>query len=259
MTIAVISLLTALMLPALGSARGATVRTVCASNQRQMMLAATVYAGEHVEHLMPSLYMNIGSDPPARVGWDFIERFTPEGVVHEPGAMWDRAGPGGVLQCPAMDGPSNWASGEDPSTGYNYNTSYIGGPTVGPDPAHPDGSGMRSDSSGRPIAASARLGEIGDPSWTAVFGDGAYGGGANKFMRSPWQGMRDSDIGRAGHGAGAQGFLHNGLSNVAMADGSVRAFGTSYRETYDEAEVFLADGAGFLSAGNGVYDLDIGR
>jgi prepilin-type processing-associated H-X9-DG protein len=260
-TVAITSLLIGLLLPALGSARGAALRTACLSNQRQMMLAATMYAHEHDGHFMPALYTDFESDPAARVGWDFVEMYTDSGVVREPGAMWARTDTGEVLQCPAMDGPANWQAGgdEDPYTGYNYNTSYIGGPTIGPDPAHPDGSGPRMDVDGDPIGASARMGEIADPGWTAVFGDGAFGGGANKFMRSPFQGDRDSDIGRAAHGAGAQSFLHAGASNAALADGHARSFRTAHRETYPEAEPFLADRAGFLSAGNGLYDLSLGR
>lgn len=259
--LSIIALLVGLLLPALATARSAAQRTHCLSNQRQMMLAATMYSNEHAGHLMPSLYTDFASDPARRVGWDFIERYEPDGVVRQPGAMWSRTDTGEVLQCPSTDGPSNWGAGgeEDPYTGYNYNTSYVGGPTFGPDPAHPRGDGPRFDAAGRPIAASARLDEIADPSWCAVFGDSSFGDGANKFMRSPFEGTRDSDIGRASHGAGAQAFIHAGLSNAALADGHAISFREAHRRTYTEAEAFLAPIAGFLSSGNGLYDLAVGR
>ncbi len=259
--IAIIALLVGLLLPALAAARASALRTQCLSNQRQMILAATLYAQENRDHFMPSLYTDFAADPARRVAWDFIEVFTPAGVMREPGAMWSRTDTGEVLQCPAFDGPSNWISGgtADPYTGYNYNTSYIGGPTIGPDPSHPAGDGPRRDRDGRLIDASARLDDIADPSWTAVFGDGAYGTGTNKFMRAPWAGDRDSDIGHAAHGAGAQSFLHNGATNAALADGRAVSFTHAYRDTYPEAEPFLAPIAGFLSSGNGLYDLDMGR
>ncbi|MBZ0171671.1 MAG: prepilin-type N-terminal cleavage/methylation domain-containing protein, partial [Phycisphaerales bacterium] len=107
--ISVIALLIGLLLPALAGARSAAQRTQCLSNQRQMMLAATMYAHEHAGRLMPALYTDFASDPARRVGWDFIERYTPGGVVHEPGAMWSRTDTGEVLQCPSTDGPSNWS------------------------------------------------------------------------------------------------------------------------------------------------------
>ena len=262
--IAVVSLLIGLLLPALGSARSAGERAVCLGNMRQMLIAATVYADEHGGHLMPSLYTDFASDPARRVGWDFIEVYEPGGVRREPGAMWERAGSGGVMQCPSMLGGSNWGggggeAGGDPFTGYNYNTSYLGGPTVGPDAGHPSGDGPRWSTAGEPIAASARLREIRDTARCAVFGDGSFADGANKFMRAPFAGDRDSDISRAGHGAGAQGFLHAGLTNAAFADGHAAGLGDAHRETYAEAETFLPAEGGFLSAGNGLYDLEFGE
>ncbi len=266
--IAIIALLTGILLPALAGARTAAVRVACLSNQRQLALAATVYTDENRGHFMPALYTDFAADPAKRVAWDFVEVFTASGVRTSPGALWDATDAGAVMQCPASDGPDNWspgsggfaaAAGEQPFTGYNYNTSYLGGPTVGPDPTHPRGDGPRWASDGTLLAPSARIDEIGDPSYTVVFGDGAFGEGTNKFMRAPFAGTRDSDIGRAGHGAGAQSFLHGGMSNAALADGHVRSFAIKHRVTYPEAGGFLPELGGFLSEGNGIYDLASGR
>jgi prepilin-type N-terminal cleavage/methylation domain-containing protein/prepilin-type processing-associated H-X9-DG protein len=267
--IAMIGLLLGLLLPALGGARRTASRVVCLSNQRQMMLAATLYTDAHRGHFMPALFTDFASDPARRAGWDFVEVYAAGGVRTEAGALWDGTDAGDVMQCPSMEGGDNWTlevGGRPPATGYNYNTSYLGGPTIGADPAHPAGDGPRWSSDGDPIAASARLGEVGDPSWTVVFGDGGFAGGsggavlgANKFMRAPLAGTRDSDIGRAAHGAGAQAFLHGGASNGVMADGHARSFRAAHRETYAEAAALLAPGTGFLSAGNGIYDLSPGR
>lgn len=262
--IVIISLLIGLLLPALGSARTTANRVHCLSNQRQMMIATTLYTDAHRGYFMPALFTDFAADPARRIGWDFIEVYGPSGLAILPGAMWDGTDAGRVLQCPSMDGPDNWTSsslgpGVSPYTGYNYNTSYIGGPTMGVDPSYPSGDGPRWGVDGSRIAASARRDEIGDPSWTAVFGDGAFGQGANKFMRAPWRGDRDSDVGRSAHGAGAQAFLHGGVSNAAHADGHAAGFSTMHRATYAEAMDFLAAGAGFLSEGNGVYDLSVSR
>lgn len=258
-SIAIIALLVGIMLPALASTRAAGARIVCLSNQRQIMLAATVYAHEHGDHLMPALYTNFETTPAASVAWDYIERFEPSGIVREAGAIWDRTETGTVLQCPAFEGPANWGQNDEPASGYNYNTSYLGGPTLGPDPRYPRGDGPRADTQGRPIAASARLDEIADPSWCVAFGDGGFGEGANKFMRAPRRGSRDSDIGRAGHGAGAQAFRHAGSSVGVLADGHARGFRDRFTATYPEAFEFLGAETGFLSAGNGIYDLAVGR
>jgi prepilin-type processing-associated H-X9-DG protein len=263
-----IALLIGLLLPTLGGARSAASRVLCLSNQRQMMLAATLYTDAHRGSFMPALYTDFASSPARRVGWDFVEVFTGAGVRYEAGALWSGTDAGDVMQCPSMEGADNWTLANDsersPATGYNYNTSYIGGPTVGPDPGHPAGDGPRWSTGGEPIGAAARLGEIGDPSWTVVFGDGGYGSaggvlGTNRFMRAPWRGTRDSDVGPSAHGAGAQAFLHDGMSNAAFADGHARSFGTPHRETYPGALTVLARQAGFLSVDNGIYDLSVGR
>lgn len=260
--IAILGTLVGLMLPALSRTRSTASRVVCLSNQRQMMLAATMYVDSARDHFMPALYVDFSGTVAERVGWDFVEVFRGEAVEIEPGALWAGTDAGEVMQCPSMEGAANWTDATDagdPYTGYNYNTSYIGGPTVGPDPANPAGDGPRWSSNGQRITASARLFEIADPSWTVVFGDGAFGAGANKFMRAPWRGTRDSDVGRAAHAAGAQGFLHDGSSNGVMADGHGTSFGVAHTETYAEGRSFLAERAGFLSPGNGVYDLSPGR
>ena len=262
--IAIVGLLIGLLLPALGNARATASRIVCLGNQRQMMLAATLYADAHQGYLMPALYTDYSSMPARRVGWDFVEEFGSGGTSIRAGALWDGTDAGRVMQCPSTQGPDNWTLAEgtnapQPYTGYNYNTSYLGGPTIGADPAHPAGNGPRWSSEGETLAASARMSEIGDPSWTVVFGDGSFGTGTNKFMRAPTTGTRDSDIGRAAHGAGAQAFLHAGMTNAAQADGHARSFGTPHRETYPEARPFLPDTGGYLSTGNGMYDLKPGR
>ena len=49
--IAIIAVLAALLLPALGLAKGRAQRTACANNLRQLGLAWFLYAGEHDDFL----------------------------------------------------------------------------------------------------------------------------------------------------------------------------------------------------------------
>jgi prepilin-type processing-associated H-X9-DG protein len=144
-----------------------------------------------------------------------------------------------------MQGDANWAG--DPYTGYNYNTSYLGGPT--------EPLGGWELAGGMP--PTARIDDIGTPGECVVFGDGSYGEGANKFMRSPWEGPRDTDIPPEGptRGAGCQGFLHLGTTNASFADGHAQWFETAYRETYPEAKTWISKIGGFLSPDNSLYDL----
>tara|TARA_Y100001933_G_scaffold42660_1_gene39792 strand:- start:9119 stop:9850 length:732 start_codon:yes stop_codon:yes gene_type:complete len=65
--ISIISLLVAILLPALASARKAARLTACASNVRQMGLALNMYAQDNDRHL-PEVFINTSSVKP----WDSI-------------------------------------------------------------------------------------------------------------------------------------------------------------------------------------------
>jgi prepilin-type processing-associated H-X9-DG protein len=89
------------------------------------------------------------------------------------------------------------------------------------------------------------------PSGTALFGDGQYSAGADKFMRAPWP--NPGDDGFAGRWAGTQGFRHQQLSNAAFCDGHAESLRNCYTNNADGA-INVASGTGFLSAGNSMYD-----
>jgi prepilin-type processing-associated H-X9-DG protein len=148
-----------------------------------------------------------------------------------------------VHQCPSFSGAHNWFA--DPYTGYNYNTSYIGmNETVSP-------------------PNSARTTEVGQPSKTAIFGDGQYSAGANKFMRAPFSNPRDASFSDPGRAAGTQGYRHLDRTNVAFCDGHTESWEDlftdtdpigqealdTYNRTHDEK-------IGFLSKDNEYYDLN---
>ena len=139
-----------------------------------------------------------------------------------------------IQQCPVFKGPANWF--EDPYTGYNYNTSYIG----------------RNETL-QPVD-SARTTEVRAPAQTALFGDGEYAGGANKFMRAPFSNPRDASLGDAFCHAGTQGFRHGEQTNVAYADSHVKSRSAIYTDN-DCGAAAIAEGCGFLSADNSEYDL----
>jgi prepilin-type processing-associated H-X9-DG protein len=111
---------------------------------------------------------------------------------------------------------------------------------------------MRMERRGRVLqdVPSSTLMQVRRPSKTALFGDGEYAGGANKFMRSPLPGKLDESF--SGRSGGAQGYRHSGHTHVAFVDGHVEVLepvgGVSgMPET--------AEGTGFLSVDNELYDL----
>jgi prepilin-type processing-associated H-X9-DG protein len=134
-----------------------------------------------------------------------------------------------VQQCPSFDGRSNTLS--DPFTGYNYNVSYIG---------HGDLEVVKTP---------ARVTDVKSPAQTALFGDGEWGTGANKFMRSPRP--HPGDTFGARH-AGTQGFRHRGATNAAFCDGHAETL----RQRHTGGSERVASGTGFLSEDNSLYDLE---
>ena len=229
--LAVVALLGALLFPAVDRAREAGRASACASNLRQLAAAALAHAESHGGEFPWGLRMEDGKT----VCWDFVTG--PDGRA-APGAIWDGMpglGETGVLQCPSfLGGEANWRG--DPWTGYNYNCSYVGK--------------VEGDSGTR--AAPARLAQIADPARTALFGDGQYAGGANKFMRAPVRDRAFDGSGTSLREAGTQGFRHRGRTNVAFCDGHVESLDTPYRKG---GEGFVSPGCGFLSPDNSLYSL----
>ena len=229
--VAVVGALAALAAAGAAAAREAGREAKCASNLRQLAQAALLYAGEHHDEFPWGLQIDGGT----MRCWDFTTG--PDGVA-TPGAVWDfvpDAGAARVLQCPSfLGGEANWSG--DPYTGYNYNCSFVGK--------------VEGDLGGR--ARPARLSQLADPARTALFGDGQYAGGANKFMRAPERDRAFDGSGDSIRRAGTQGFRHRGRTNVAFADGHVQALSKPYRKG---GEGETAPGCGFLSPDNSLYSL----
>jgi prepilin-type processing-associated H-X9-DG protein/prepilin-type N-terminal cleavage/methylation domain-containing protein len=200
--IGIITILIGLLLPALSVAREQAKTTQCLSNLRQLGQAAFAYTSE-----------NNGSFPPALGSltrcWDYDET-NPNNIIA--GILWNGRTNIQVQQCPSYDGKA--FGNNDPFTGYNYNTSYIGCGTGELTPL------------GNPHETPAKLGSLRRPAQVALFGDAMSSGhpinGANKFMRSPIL-MSGTDIGDIlnpiGRLAGTQGYRHRGQTNVCYLDG----------------------------------------
>ncbi len=232
--LAALVLLLGLLLPTLSIVSAAGRSTQCQSNLRQMALAAHTYTMVYAVYPAAIRYEDGG----IQVAWDWVTTFA--GDLISPGPLWGFSNdPGQVQQCPDYQGETNFA---DPFTGYNYNTSYVGGEAT----FLQGWEGVRWGI--RPHACH-RL------SQAAVFGDGGYASGANKFMRAP--------LNREGYNldeiySGGQAFRHAGATNVAYLDGHVGATDRPHRgelATEDLLEQSMDyPGNGFLSDDDGAYD-----
>jgi len=101
--IAIIAILAAMLLPALGKAKLKGTMAVCASNQKQIVMAWIMYAGDYNERMMPSFYGGGWYDPadlsgvqPGRA--DIAERL--ETAQIQKSLLFPYAKNAGVFHCP---------------------------------------------------------------------------------------------------------------------------------------------------------------
>ena len=226
----VVMVLAGLTLTALAGARKSAQSAVCLSNLRQLAAAATEYAARNDACYPPARWID-PSDPALTRFWDYTRRGA---NVVGAGFLWSGRSSPAVQQCPAFDGRSQ--SPGDPYTGYNYNTSYIG----------------RGSGEGPP----ARLSAVKRPAETLLFGDGQWSLGANKYMRSPKRSPTEDSAayadGSTSRAAGTQGYRHRGATNAIFCDGHAEPL----RQRFTAGNSHVAEGTGFVSEDNGLYDLE---
>jgi prepilin-type N-terminal cleavage/methylation domain-containing protein/prepilin-type processing-associated H-X9-DG protein len=226
--IGIIALLVAILMPALSVAREEARAVKCLSNLRQIVMATSIYCDAN-HGTYPIAYYT-GADG-TFYSWDFTTAIVGGKPTSVPGLLWPATGGGGleVQQCPSYEDPS--PGGSDPYTGYNYNTSFIGHGQFETIPA--------------PIKAQ----QVRHPSAVALFGDGEYYGGPDKYMRSPFP--CDGDVYFTSRSAGTQAYRHRRRTNVAYCDGHAAGVTDRFTTTNDRP---VGPGTGFLSIDNSAYD-----
>jgi prepilin-type N-terminal cleavage/methylation domain-containing protein/prepilin-type processing-associated H-X9-DG protein len=237
--IAIVGILAAMLLPALSSSKAAAKGVQCLSNLRQMAIAAHVYVDDFSGYYPTAQFYDTNGNAYA---WDLNVSYDNDGnATVTPGLLWEGQGNMQIQQCPSFSGSSDFT--DNPFTGYNYNTSFIG---------HGQGEG---DGTGDPnaIESPAKYSDVLHPSKTALFGDGQYASGADKFMRAPWPNPGDASF--DWRWSGTQGFRHRNRTNVAYGDGHAQSQFNCYTNNADGADN-VAPGTGFLSPDNSAYDLN---
>lgn len=242
--LAIIALLAGILMPSLVAARQIGKRLVCLSNLRQMVIAADGYLANYNEYYPLASFVDKSQDDDVQYNyeWDFSKVYEFGQMTEcKPGSLWQSDSVLRIQQCPAFKGSAN--SPHDPFTGYNYNVSFIGGILE------------RAEDGTLTGTNSTRSLEVKKPARCVIFGDGQYQDGANKFMRSPWLGILETQDDLKLKPYGTQGFRHLRKTNVAYCDGRAETLADRYTETHPELIDLIAEDTGFLSPDNSAYDL----
>jgi prepilin-type N-terminal cleavage/methylation domain-containing protein/prepilin-type processing-associated H-X9-DG protein len=129
--IGIISILAALLLPALSRARAAARSTQCVNNLRQLYLANTMFAGEHNGRYVPAasdIYEGFGG----KTRWHGVRPTADANSDFDPnaGPLAEYLMDGAVKECPEFFEYSRQGqvsnAFESGTGGYGYNMTYIG-------------------------------------------------------------------------------------------------------------------------------------
>ncbi|MCA9297346.1 MAG: DUF1559 domain-containing protein [Phycisphaerales bacterium] len=237
MVIGVIAVLIGVAVPVALSVRDGARSVTCSSNLRQLTFAATQYANTHGAY--PIAVRSAMNNGVFEIhNWDWVTRF--DGTVLRSGALYAYADrPDAVFRCPSYAGPPN---AKDPATGYNYNTTYIGGegPVTIPGWTY--------------VRDSARPSQCRRTAMCAIFGCAGRRDGTNKFMRAPENSVEGN---LAEVYSGAQAFRHHGATMVSVLDGSVNRIADPCAGVHatDDLKTMVLDYPhnGFLSDDDSAY------
>ena len=240
--VAILLIILSILAPALSGVSAAGRSTQCRSNLRQMAIGATQYALEY-GYFPPAVHGVQVEGAFQIVSWDWVTTFS--GEVLSPGALWQFTDVNDqVFQCPEYHGPP---TGDDPFTGYNYNTTYLGG--EGPLISFGDPSGWRDFRPGERYSRCRRTASC------AMFGCGGRKGNANKYMRAP---LNTVELNLGLVYSGGQAFRHADQTNVAYIDGHVSSVQYAYPGTLATdsllQEVMGFPQNGFLSNDDRAYN-----
>lgn len=230
-TIAIIGLLAALLLPALGRARAQARQAQGKNNLRQLFLANTMYASENDGHYVPAAsdlydFLLPGAPPDhfgGRVRWHGVRETPNPNSAFDPlkGPLAEYLPDGGrVKECPVFfeyrkhgDVSNAFEAG---TGGYGYNMAYVGSQlSINDDPVQAVRRGMRDV-------------DIFDPASTIMFAEAAMPQGEHLieygFLEPPLPVDVEHPHGNPDAGylsSPSMHFRHYGRVNVLWCDGHI--------------------------------------
>ena len=203
--IAIIAILAAILIPAVGKVREGANQTKCVSNLRQLAVAANVYASDYHGNFV-SLY----SDVPGEIVW--IDQIAPYVGGEHANRIFE------VINCPSAEHIMEYDGVRTATYSYGWNPALI------PDTRDLDGDGE--------FASPTRLMKVQRPSETLLLADTiqmeARGGWGNDYFvnvgDAPYNpATADNPISEAALSSGFSD-RHGGRGNAAFVDGHVESF-----------------------------------
>jgi len=203
--IAIIAILAAILFPVFARAREKARQTRCLSNLKQIALGWMMYAGDYDERVMP---VQAGFHPPDDViyyWWGSYDYGTAT-LREEEGLLYPYMKNNQIHACPSF---SNELRGSLGQTGYGYNYAYLSPIDWWTAKITPV-----------PLAA------IGRPSETVCFADAAR---INTWSYAEPTVEANAYLDPPSYDTPGFQARHNGVGNVAWADGHVKAVTPTYR------------------------------
>ena len=255
--ISVISLLLAILMPALSAAKSGTRAIVCKSNIRQLLLASTSYANEHDGFYVPAA--SDMWDSPGLHRWHGSRDTLDQKFDATKGPLVEYLADGRIKDCPAkrdfLNG-HNWNTNfEQGCGGYGYNMTYIGSRLWQ--------SGIFSTQTWKDAyTRTTRMTEISAPSKTLMFTDTAMAKNENflieySFAEPPftvYNGRPVTDF----YMSPSIHFRHRDYANIGWADGHAgqcRLTNSGSKNTYGINSVDMKLGW-FEPVNNTLFDLE---
>jgi prepilin-type processing-associated H-X9-DG protein len=224
--VSTVSVVMAVTMPAVNSARSRARAIVCRSNLRQLVMVNTEYANDHEGLCVPAaedFWNTLATGEGGYSRWHGRRTGPDQPFDPKKGALFNYLGGGKIKECPTrvefvqnQPGEINFESG---CGGYGYNMIYIGSKLSYP-----------SMPIRRKYAESARLIEIRKPAATLMFADSAFYSDKQflveySFAEPPFfvvNGKLDAS-GDYGYPLPSIHFRHYGSANVGWVDGHVDA------------------------------------
>ena len=218
--VAIISLLAAMLLPALSKAIEKARATKCASNVKQLMLANLLYADESDEQMVPG-----SSDVTNLNRWHGARTTVTDAFDPKKGPLVPYMGKDAIIkECPTFAGYEKSGDAfEVGNGGYGYNNHFVGSTQ------------WKSGWSSSSIASGSKLGRFKNATETICFGDAAFplanGIAEYSFLELPYWYDFITPVYDQPSGFRADPsmhFRHNLKSNIAWLDGHVSSENYGY-------------------------------